>query len=508
MYSAETAISADYFTGDILKVGNFTYILIGTEPKGGYWNNYSAVIFKDNDTSSLFKVYKGKCYSTEYYDYCYNDSYYNWNKKFTYEGSVLEPSMKLRVYYNSPKVTVTQQTSLELEYSRTYSRTIEFKNTGSKNTIVYYNEQLPKEFSVQNCNGCDILNNKVTSQVRLQVGESGTIRYSIKYDGYSNFSWNSTYDYTYDEKNAHGTTKISSKVKTPYSIRESISKSKSTNLEDLSTFYFNVTNKESYSSLNLDLQIINDAVKSYSELENSGNIYYYKGIIPAGESKAFSITMSSELVGVFPIYLNAKMESHGQQFLYNKNYTFNVSLNPITPSIIVDKTVANPNDTITMLVSLKNTDLKQQYVYLYAHLLPQDEQWTYERLLPGEQLILYNDTFPVPLGNDDLHIVVSGVYRTTNLQDQTFKAEKTIDIIGRESPKINTSTANGLNGSNKTSIVNINNTSKNSSVKNSPEKNSNAPQTGNDDTEEPEKKKDLLTSILDSIDGFFTKLFG
>lgn len=500
VYAIEPIISGEYFTGEYITVGNDTFILIGTDSDGTYWNNYSSVIFKNNLT--LFKIEKGRCKKTEYYDYCFIDSYYNWDKNFTWQGSILEPSMIIEVYYNTPEVALDRHEYLELEYGRGEVIYLNFTNTGTKDTIIYYEEQLPMEFVVTNCNMCTITNNKVTSEVRLKDGETKTINYFVQYYGYNNFSWTANYNYSYDNKFKSEQKNIKSIVKSPYNVIESLTRSVSTTLGDISTFSVNVTNMQESGILNVNLSIHNEVVKNYNQLKKKGNIYTYEGTIPKGESKVFSIILDSYLVGEFPIYVDIEMETHNTVFKYIQNHSFNVSLNPLTPSLIVDKNVVDPNDTITLVASLKNTDEYAQYLYVYAHLLPQDEQWTFYKINPGKELILYNNTFPIPEDDDDLYIILSGVYRTINMQEQTFKLEKIIDVRGREPKPILQSNA-----------------TQNNTTQEEPEMPPNQPtdQLVSDETaiydgdisdDAKEEEKDFLTQIIESIDSFVKRIFG
>lgn len=500
-YSIDPIISGEYFTGEYITVANDTFILIGSDSDGSYWNNYSSVIFKNNLTRSLFKVEKGRCRNTEYYNYCFNDSYYNWDKKFTWEGSILEPSMLIRVYYYNPEVLLERPESLEFEYGRGQLIELNFSNTGTKETIVNYNEQLPAGFVVQNCNLCTINNNKVAAEVWLQDGEKKTINYYIQYFGYDNFSWSANYDYNYDDKFKSEVKNIKSSVKIPYNVIESLTRKVSTELGDISVFSANITNTQEYGMINVNLSIHNQVVKDYKELVKDGDIYMYSGVIGPKESRIFSIVLDSYMVGEFPIYVDAEIHAHNHVFDYIQNHSFNVSLNPLTPSLKVDKDIADPNDTITLVASLKNTDEYAQYLYVYAYLLPQEDHWTFYKINPGKELILYNDTFPIPEDDDDLYIILSGIYRTTNIQDQTFKLEKIIDVRGRE-PK---------------PIPQTINTTQNITPQQEPPQTVDSGLPGSDETiitasgtstETEEGKKDFLTSIIESIDSFIKGLFG
>lgn len=500
-YSIDPIISGEYFTGEYITVENDTYIIIGSDSDGSYWNNYSSVIFKNNLTRSLFKVEKGKCRNIDYYTYCFNDSYYNWDKKFTWEGSILEPSMLIRVYYYTPEVTLARPEYLEMEYGRGQIIYLNFTNSGSKETIINYYEQIPVELVVTNCNMCTIENNKVTSELRLKDGETKTINYYVQYYGYKNFSWTANYNYSYDNKFKSESKNIRSTVKPPYNVIESLERSVSTGLGDISTFSVNITNTQEFGILDVNLSIHNQVVKNYNQLEKKGNIYTYEGIIPARESRVFSIVLDSYLVGEFPIYVYAEIEAHNTIFKYTQNHSFNVSLNPLTPSLIVDKDVADPNDTITLVASLKNTDEHAQYLYVYAYLLPQEEHWTYYKINPGKELILYNDTFPIPEDDDDLYIILSGIYRTTNIQDQTFKLEKKIDVRGREPKPIYQSNNSRQNTTSEQQSSQV--------VETTPSGSDETMITGGEGaTEYKEKKNDFLTSIIESIDSFIKGIFG
>lgn len=501
-YSVEPIVNTEFFTGDYVVVGNDTFILIGTDSDGTYWNNYSSVIFRNNVTRSMFKVEKGRCRNTEYYNYCFNYSYYNWDKKFTYQGSILEPSMVIQIFYYNPSVTLSKPETLQLEYGRGQMIEHIFTNTGSKETIVYYSEQLPHEFIVDNCNLCTITSNKVTAEIRLKDGEEKKMHYYIQYFDYKNFTWTANYNYTYDDKLKTETRTTTSSVKVPYEITESLTQSVSNTLGDITTFSFTIKNLEEYANIGVNLSMINKVVKDYKNLDKLNDTYYFVGIINARESKSFNITLDSYLVGAFPISVNADIESHNHIFEYVQNYSFNVSLNPLTPSLVVDKTVANPNDTIHLVASLKNTDEKAQYLYVYANLLPQEEHWTFYKINPGKELVLYNDTFPIPEDDDDLYITLSGIYRTTNLQDQSFKLQKIIDVVGREPKPIPQSEPDVTPNSTVTVEPTPDTTAQpddtDTVIKNS----------SGTSPAEKEKKKDFLISIIDSIDSFIKLIFG
>ncbi len=504
-YSVAPIVNAEFFTGDYVVVGNDTFILIGTDSDGSYWNNYSSVIFKNNVTKNLFKVEKGRCRNTEYYTYCFNYSYYNWDKKFTYQGSILEPSMVIQIFYYNPTVTLSKPASIKSDYGRGQSIEHIFTNTGSKETIVYYSEQLPHEFIVANCNICTITSNKVTAEIRLNEGEEKIMNYYLQYFGYKNFSWTANYNYSYDNQLKSESIATTSSVNAPYETTESLTQSVSNTLGDITTFSFVIKNLEEYANIDVNLSITNNVVKDYKNLEKRNMTYYYVGPIPARDSRAFNITLDSYLVGAFPIYVNARIESHNHLFEYARNYSFNVSLNPLTPSLIVDKEVVNPNDTIHLVASLKNTDEKAQYLYVYANLLPQEEHWTFYKINPGKELVLYNDTFPIPEDDDDLYITLSGIYRTTNLQDQSFKLQKIIDVTGRE-PKpipqsvVNTTTSGTVTQPD-TPAVTQTQSGAGTVI-------ANASGTPVEKETEEKEKKDLLTSMIDAIDSFIKLIFG
>lgn len=514
--ASETIISGEYFTGDSINVDNKTFILIGTDPGDEFFNNYSSVIFKDNATKAMFKVQKGRCYNTEYYEYCFNDSYYNWDKKFTYAASTLQPSLIINVYYYKPEVAIEKITSIELDYDRGYFIELKFTNTGSKDTTVHYTEQLPAQFLVLNCQSCEINYNKVTAEIRLAEGEERTVYYTIRYAGYSSFTWNSSYDYTYDNVLKSEVQTTTSTVKIPYAISESLTNSVSTALGDKSTFFISFENIDPYANIKLKLKLMNDAVDEYTGLTKINNSYYYEGFINSKDSKNFSITMDSIKVGEFPIFIDSEIESHNIIFNYDKNYTFNVSLSPLVPSIIVDKEQALDNDTITMVASLKNTDEYAQYLYVYAYIDIFDQQWTFYKINPGKELILYNNTFNVPFGDDDLYITLSGVYRTQNLQDQTFRTQKIVDIIGREPKTFSDSELDALNETDQSSVVSSDNEQSSDLLSNqSPDQSSDVITDVQQSTQSTtaqetieEDDRDFLTKIISSIDNFFKNMFG
>jgi hypothetical protein len=499
-------INKGYFSGDYLTVGNETYIVIGAEPKGDYWNNYSSVIFKHNITRDIFKVNIGKCSSTEQYTYCFNSTYYDWENNITWKGSILEPSMLLKVYHYTPEITLDRPKSIKLEYGDGYVIESKFKNTGSTDAIVYYSEQLPAQFIVTNCNICAINDNKVTAQIRLNDGEEKIMTYAVQYFGYGSFGWAANYNYSYDDKMRSETNTMNSTVQIPYVVTESLTRQVSNALGDISVFTLSIKNMQNYSGIKVNLSINNQVVKNYDSLDKKNNTYYYSGILSSSESKNFSITLDSYLVGQFPIYVDAKIESHGKMFEYAQNHSFNVSLKPLTPSLVVDKMSADPNDTIHLVASLKNNDSQAQYLYVSANLVPLDKQWAFEKINPGKELILYNDTFTIPEDEDDLYIVLSGLYRTANLQDQTFRLEKIINVTGRGPKLIPNSTSVANNTSSITSISTtstptIKNTTKNPSVS------KNSTSTNNANIDEP-AKKDFITSVIESIDSFIKSIFG
>jgi hypothetical protein len=497
VFAANPLINKEYFTGDYITVANETYLIIGTDSDGGYWNNYSSVIFKHNITKVMFKVGVGECFSTESHTYCFNTTTYDWKKNFTWQGSILEPSMLIKIYSYASEVQLDRPKLVKLEYGNRYTIESKLKNTGSKETNVYYVEQLPAQFIVTNCNLCRINGNTVTAQIGLNDGEEKIISYTIQYFGYANLSWIANYTYSYDDQIRSDKKEMNSTVIIPYEIKESLTRRVSNTLGDISTYTLSIKNRQNYSMIKVNVSINNNVVKDYELLNKQDNTYYYTGIISSRESKNFSIILDSYMVGEFPIYVDARIESNGQVFVYRKNNSFNVSLDPLKPSLIVDKTKAEPNDTIRLVASLKNTDEQAQYIYVYAHLLPHDVQWSFDKINPGKELILYNDTFPIPESDDNLHIILSGIYRTTNLQDQTFTVEKIINVTGRGlKSAINSTAANDSSTPKKNVTVKpkVKHVVNKTTIKN------------NSSSEEEEQ--DILKSIIESIDSFIRGIFG
>ena len=184
-------------------------------------------------------------------------------------------------------------------------------------------------------------------------------------------------------------------------------------------------------------------------------------------------------------------------------------MEPLTPILRVDKDKADPNDTITLVASLNNSDETAQYLYVYAHLLPQDEHWTFYKINPGKELILYNKTFSIPEDDDDLYIILSGLYRTTNFQEQTFKLVKIIDVAGRE-PKIFNQTVNETTNqtiNQSAQITPQEDTTQTTSDLEAQQADTETSITESDDVE-TEEEKDFLTRIIESIDSFIRGIFG
>ncbi|GIU69881.1 MAG: hypothetical protein KatS3mg002_1117 [Candidatus Woesearchaeota archaeon] len=531
VYSLDPIISGEYFTGDNITINNKTLFIIGTDSDGSYWNNYSAVIFQGNNV--LFKVNKGKCKKIDYYEYCFEDSYYNWEKNFTWIGRVLEPSMIIKIYYYTPEIVFERNESIELEYNRPKVIDLRFKNNGNRETVVKYQEVLPYDFLISNCVDCTISINKINANIKLKAGEEKTIYYTITYLGYKNFSWNMNYTYTYDNNVIKEFKTITSSVKIPYELTESLSQSTSSTLGEISTYTVSVANLYE-TPLKVNISIMNEQVKDYYGLvkyenkiqENNnaqGNyqysyVYKYDGLIGPLETKNFSISIESSKIGVFPIILDATIIANNNIFTHRSNKTYNVSLNPLVPFLITDKEVADPNDTISLIAYLKNTDEKQQYLYVYAHLLPLDNYWTFNSISPGKEILLYNDTFRIPDGDDDLYIILSGVYRTTNFQEQKFTLKKIIDIRGREPKTIHNSNAENNTQSNETSADQSIEQKNNITNEQYSDENSQLPQEtppglsqNLEDTQNSkgkEKKEDFLEKIIKSIDSFIKRLFG
>lgn len=489
-YAISPVLNGEFFSGSSIVVDNRTFIIIGTDSDNTYWNNYSAVVFKDNDTNEMFTVKMHKCYALDYYDYCYNGTNYNWKKNLTYEGEILEPSLLIKVYYNKPEITIQKPRSVILEYGKTYFMNIKLKNTGTEETTVNYQELLPNQFTLSNCFDCIIQSNMITSSLALKSNEEKNISYGIRYSGYSNWTWSSFYEYTYDDKTTRKNQTTSTSVKKPYTITESFTSNIVKRLGEPSKFTVVIANQEQNINMDVELAITNQFVIYQEGLEKDSNRYTYSGTLFPNQSKTFSMTMESSLIGAFPIIVQAKMKSRDNIFEYYNNYTYNVIVKPLLPIIIIDKTKVYDNESIKINVSLKNPDNATQYISIYAYVSPINQSFTFDRINPGRQVTVYNGSFEIPENSSDFNITISGTYRTTNYQDLSFKLNKTVDVLQRK-PVVIKKTPTVKN----TTKIEKNTTS----VKKTTPTAGSIPE---------EKKKDFFTSILDFIDGIMKSIFG
>ncbi|MEM4711155.1 MAG: hypothetical protein QXL18_04355 [Candidatus Woesearchaeota archaeon] len=512
VYALEPLINQEYFTGDTIIIHDIPYTVFGSDSSGDYWNNYSSVIFKNNITKEMFKVSIGKCKDIKYYSFCYEDNYYNWDKRRTWEGSILEPSLKIKIYYKTPEVKLTRTNNVELEYGKYYLMDISFENTGVLRTTVNYEEEIPNYF-VADCDFC--INNKISLKVYLNPNEKKNFNYNVKPLTYDNYSWSYKYYYIYDNNNISSTGTITATVKKPYNIIE-VSPKNNLLLEEETVYKINVSSV-SGSALNINISISSDLIKKYSGLTFNGKKYVYEGAIPAKDSKIFEVTLSSPNIGYYPLIINSTIIADNKKFYYNNNYSLNISLKPIVASFIVDKEAVNPGENVFVIVKLKNTDEKENYLHVYSYVSGIDSYNYIPYLSANKEIIIYNGTIKAPV-DDDLYLILKGIYRTRTLQELSFNDVKIIDVIGVE-PKNISEQINNINDItfNNTPITeeivqnNINkadqgnNQEQTNNVLSSSEQNKNTQ--AKDSVQKNTSKDNFISRLIKSFDSFLKKLF-
>lgn len=520
------------FNGENFTLDNHTYILNGQGPDE-YWMTYTTLVLKKiGPEPDLLTVKLGKCVSTEYYLYCYDESKYDFDKKHTYEGTRIEPLMHIKVDHQLPIIAIDRTASLIVNRGEKTPVPVKIKNTGTNDIVVSYREEFPAGIIPSDCTNCNLINNVLTKRAYLTENEEAAFEYWLTTNDYQKKSWNAKYSYTIDSGLKELTTPVSVSVNNPFMINDGISKSSTKSLDDHALYALFIENKDYYDSMHAEavIYVQNAKVLSYNNLLDQGSGYYvYKGLIRPRTVKNFTLDLTADVVGTYPLIANITARILNESSFRNNRYSYTVSLAGVTPSITFNRVKLVPGDNMSIVLRLKNNEAEEVYFNIFASLSGFGEiYFKHPSIMPGKDTVVYNNTFIVP-GLPNSSIIVfefSGVYYTLNNQEFRFSTKKDLKVESSIPPipviiknsssqatnNINTSQGNA-NANNATTPNNSGNLQNN--TQNTAQNNQNNVQAEDQDLEKeetdednPEEKKDILTGFFDGINKFFESIFG
>lgn len=515
---AENIYSGSIFSGDSFSVKNDTYVAIGTRDVGGeFANNYSKVILRRSgviNTDVIIPV--GKCIDEDHYSYCFDSLTYDFNNPRTTSSDTVQPLLDIRIEHNLPSITVDNPAMISVDYGEEYSINHTFSNTGYDSLRINYKEQVPQDIIITSADNLVVQNNLITKTFTIPENSTMIIGYKIKYLGYTNKTWKASYDYDYEGNNyLSNATPITLSINTPFGISDTISAQEITKIDDRITYSVIINNIDPSKTISssittningLQVDRLNNLKRNDVTLEYTG-----KEDISPGNFANYTISGLLGMLGNHSVDSVVKIQANNEEFSVPLSKTFRLKMNPLNPTLLIDKSMINPGDIINITLIINNSDTINDYFQLNGYLRGISEEYmNYQNIMHGNGIIIER-LYQVPIFNatSQKNILFSfdGVYKTKNAEDIRLYIEKSVPI--------NTSYYNTSSNNTISKIAQVpalennslqNNKSVNASVIKEPVQDKNVPAPAPDVADGA--NKDFLSRIFDGINNFIKKLFG
>ena len=518
---AESIYSGSVYSGDSFRIGNDTYSVIGSQPIGGeFSNNFSKVLIKKSGITDLDMVIGvGKCYEQDFYSYCFDKTTYDFDNPKTIAGDNIQPSMDIRIEHYDASITVDRPTSVIAGYGNETLISIDFTNSGIKDLIINYQEQIPYDIFIVQSDGFLVNNNLLTKSFIIAENSSLNLSYKIKYSGYLNKSWPAAYSYDYEGKTIlYNLSMLTMSVYLPYLITDSISEQAVKMIDDEIIYGLSITNLDTQNTLNVhintnakDLDV--DSMEYYArnpyDVINNG--FFADAIIPVGSYANYTLVGKIGKLGNHTINSTLLVDINNKEFVIYLNRTYSLDIAELVPALTIDKTSINPGDNITLSILLNNTDQYNDYFFIYGTLNGLTEDFiTYPNVNSGQSVEI-NRSYIVPsfknTSESNITFTFKGIYRTRNGQEVKFNSEKSVPINKTYYVPAQIIKANNTNNTISANATLANNTKTGSTtLSQGNTKGTNVQNNANQNAEAP--KKDFISQIFDIINNFVKKIFG
>ena len=153
------------FSGQSITIDNNVYMIYLNE-------NYNSLLISTNN--NFFTVGYGSCETYGNLNFCFNETKYDIDKR-DYKAKVI-------VYRYAPTISISRTISKTKLYVGDSSEiNVLIKNNGPKiASNVSYIDEMPSDIVIEECSGCDIVNNSVVWNGNLATGKDVDFSYKIK----------------------------------------------------------------------------------------------------------------------------------------------------------------------------------------------------------------------------------------------------------------------------------------------------------------------------------------
>jgi hypothetical protein len=518
----KTVYSGWIYAGQEFKEGNITFTVMGTKTiKGDFPNNYTQVaIYKTLNGSRISTpvvLNIAECKDIDYYSYCFNRIEYFFNNPNTTDSQgYLRPMIDVKVIHRDAALKVDRPTSIKLPYNQSTEIPIVFRNNGIQPIEVIYSEAIPREYIVVDSKNMTITNNKIDLKFIVNNNSTKSFSYTIKNPNYDSYNWTAKYSYTYEGKAYDvNLSKLTITTPLPYTVKDIISKSSSTDIGVNFEYTIQVTNNDPVSALKtkviLDPGIIE--VTNTKNMDEKSGYYSKEESIAVNKTIEYGILAKSKVIGDNLIRATVYLSINNKNYAIDLNKTFKLDLKGLAGSFETSKETISPGDELTIRLIINNQNPTENFydvdgVFKYHGSKPISTSMIYhdDKLMIEEVFLVPEELFNVP-GQAKFELLFDGSYSAVNGQtfglrfwknltlNQSFLQWKNSTSTVKTTKPTTTSAANA---SNATTAAKPNETKVNTTTKKIVETDATA----------KVQKKDWLTGFFESLNSLIGRIFG
>lgn len=396
-----------------------------------------------DEEDSIYTLASEQCKAEGAYRYCVTDiSFDTKNQARSDEAGRFRYGTHIKIYEEIPEtavLTITKEVAKPtLFYQEDTKVTVTIENTGTlKATNIEYNETLGEGLLVISHKDYDQrLSTKLKKTIpELYPGNKVTLSYNVQAIDYVNTS-TATSSISYNNPDPSTVTKSAPlKIVWPYISAFSLGKT-TTDINIDFPLTYTITNVENdpleaVLSITLDQGIL---VKNAGLFEKQGNKLIYEGTIAPESATTLTADIYSRFSGTYEVSSNLEVFVNNYNFKAQKDGSYTVETDTITPSIVLNKVKMRSGEPVTIGFYLKNEDLETPFINIQGWAGSDffNQTFTLEALAKNrEENIIFKPYYPPTTANEavDHVIAIAGTFQTQNGEQKSFYTERTITVI-------------------------------------------------------------------------------
>ncbi len=400
---------------------------------------YARLVFR-SDVDETVTVRNSSCTTTLVYKYCYKSSAVDFTnpKTFDDDGDILAGmSITIESLPNPTSIITFLRDTKITSYCGVYiPMNITVTNAGTLSTNITYSEILPLNTFIVNSDEATVDSNVITFYSMLPINTTKVYTYTLANLDCEAKSFNAKYSFTtYNSTISKNITNISISVNKHYNFTEFLSKNRTNSLDDEMIYFWNITNTHLSLDANIKSIIILPrglTVKEAStELRLVNNTYVYTGILSPNSKASLYLKFNANSYGNATLFNDGTITVSDHNIYYTSNKTIQTIFPEVKLLLDVDTSV---NNSLKVLLRVKNSDLNTKYYYLYGVLkgVVNDEPLYSNFIEPDTNTIIANRTYNVSNINlAGVSIIFDGLYRDKDTIEHKLYAIKTFDSDGK-----------------------------------------------------------------------------